>query len=684
MDNEHQYTHPFSPAPPLAGKPARALNTLFYFIAVSLLFSAIILLTDSEARIINSPEQLEGFDFSARIAVLSPELFQRHPYALYTPSDFAAGLVTEPVPWGSGADGASENPSYITYRFVLDNLTEGTVYGISGLSATHAMRLWVDGILRTEVGVTGYSRQSMTARTNSFTVYFTASSQPTEIIVQRSSFVLFHGGRLNPLYLGEHQLISTMNVLGHVRVSVIVGITLMAALLYLGIFLFFRKQMQFFWFSAVCLMVAIRTIGIDFRLLASLFPGMDWHIDYLIGYLSTSGFIVFIILYLDTVFQKPGLNRFVKTSAVAVLSAHAVFILVTDSMIYSRLQIHYNVAVIVFSTAVLVNIFLVAIKNPEKRHIEHILILSGTAANVILGFAEVALRNATPQAAANYTQTGTLIFLFINIIALVLYFRRTENELAEANEQQRQIEIQRQLLAAENAALERVNRLRAEMVETISHEARTPLAILASYSSLIALELERENTSPQIAADLDVIAVEAKRVANLIDHMKNLPLQKDKAIVRVELDMCKLTAQTADLYHHILERIGVSLVTEIPESLPPVFGSPEELTQVVFNLLQNAKTHSEAGGTVTVRLGMTDDGELSVVIADTGAGIEPDILPHVFERGVYGRSGGSGLGLSICKEIVQAHGGRICIESEPGKGTKAAFYLPSKQEMTDV
>jgi len=395
----------------------------------------------------------------------------------------------------------------------------------------------------------------------------------------------------------------------------------------------------------------------------------------LIGYISTSGFVIFIILYLDTVFQKPGLNRFLKMSAVAVLSAHAVFILIADSMIYSRLQIHYNIAIIVFSTAVLVNIFWAVIRNSEKRYIEHILILFGTTANVILGFAEVALRNATPQAAANYTQAGTLVFLFVNIIALALNFRRTENELAEATEQQRQIEIQRQILAADNAALDRINRLRAEMMETISHEARTPLAILASYTSLISMELEQENTSPQISADLDIIAVEAKRVANLIDHMKNLPLKKDKAIERVELDMCKLAAQTAELYRHILERISVSLVTEIPADLPNVLGSADELTQVVFNLLQNAKIHSEAGGTITVRLEMQGS-ELITAVADTGAGVEPDILPRVFERGVYGSAGGSGLGLSICKEIIEAHGGRIWIESEAGKGTTAAFSLP--------
>ena len=655
--------------PTFPGVRNRVLNAFFFFIMVSLLFAAVILLTDSEAELVSSPAQLENFDFSARIAILSPQLFERYPDTFYTPENFASGHISRPVPWGR------DNPAHITYRLVLDNLTEGTIYGLSGLSATHAMSLWVDGVLLTQVGVPGDSRQTMIPRTNSFSVGFTAGPQPTEIIIQRSSFILYHGGRLNPLHLGEQQLILTMNTLGHVRVSVIIGITFMAALLYLGIFLFFRKQIQFFWFFVACIAVAFRTIGIDFRLMATLFPNMDWHIDYLIGYWSTSAFLVFMILYIDAVFQKPGINRVFKLVSVSVLSAHAVFILLTDTMIYSRLQIPYNITMVMLSTGLLINTTWILVRNSEKRRIEHILVLFGLAANVALGFVEAALRNATPQATANYTQVGTMIFLFVNAIALSLNFRRTENELAVVNEQRRRHEAAEIRLAAENAALDRVSRLRAELMETISHEARTPLAILSTYTSLVAREIQEKHNDPRITADLDKITSEAHRVANLIDSMKNLPLQKDREAQRLPLDLGELTTQTTALYHHILERSAVSLITDIPANLPPVLGNPEELTQVIFNLLQNSKNHTPDGGSITIKVAQTDE-ELRLSLTDTGTGISPELLPRVFERGVHGGTG-SGVGLAVCKEIIEAHGGSIWIESSSARGTRVSFSLPT-------
>ena len=262
----------------------------------------------------------------------------------------------------------------------------------------------------------------------------------------------------------------------------------------------------------------------------------------------------------------------------------------------------------------------------------------------------------------------------IAVACLAMSDNKTRTPGAQPNENERsQSELER--LAAENAALDRRNRMRAEMVETISHEVRTPLAVLASYSSLVAMEMREKNAAPQ-SADLDKIAFEAKRIASLIDQMRNLPLQKEKAEQRTKLDMGKLVAQTTDLYRHILKRRGISLVTSIPDNPPSALGCPEELTQVVFNLMQNAKKHSEAGGSISVKL-ESGNGELQVVIADTGAGVGADILPRVFERGVHDGSGGTGIGLAVCREIVEAHGGNIRMESEPGRGTTVTFTLPA-------
>lgn len=228
-----------------------------------------------------------------------------------------------------------------------------------------------------------------------------------------------------------------------------------------------------------------------------------------------------------------------------------------------------------------------------------------------------------------------------------------------------------QKLALENAALERVNRLKSDLMTTISHEARTPLAVLASYAGLVSLRLKHKGTDAETAADLDKVVSEAQRVADLIDSMKKLTLSGREEAERTQLDFGELIRQVAKLYEPLLERGGVELRLGI-EGEFPVHGNPEELTQVVFNLLQNAKNHTKQGS-VSVSAAR-ENGNIVVTVSDTGTGIVQELLPRIFERGIKGVNGGVGIGLTICKQIMEGHGGTITIASN--KGTAVTLKLP--------
>ena len=136
--------------------------------------------------------------------------------------------------------------------------------------------------------------------------------------------------------------------------------------------------------------------------------------------------------------------------------------------------------------------------------------------------------------------------------------------------------------------------------------------------------------------------------------------------------------QTARLCQPILERRGTALSLDLPSDLPAVYGSPGELTQVMFNLLSNAGRHTE-GGRICVSAEETG-GSICVRVSDNGSGISPEFLPHAFERCAHDDPGGTGLGLFICKEIIEGFGGTIRIESRPGKGTEVIFTLPVCEE----
>lgn len=272
----------------------------------------------------------------------------------------------------------------------------------------------------------------------------------------------------------------------------------------------------------------------------------------------------------------------------------------------------------------------------------------------------------------NYT------FGIVHVIVLSDRYARAIGAVEEANENlERIVAEQTAELRTANASLGHMNKLKSDLMETISHEARTPLAVLSSYAGLVSMELRDKGVDVQTADDLDKIVFEAKRVAGLIDSMKRMALHSEESGKRVALDIAPLMEQTARLYRPILERSHIALAVEAPENLPAIFGCPEELTQVFFNILQNAKNHTQSGSiTVTI----ADSGEyIKVNVRDTGCGIPSELLPRIFEKGVSGGDG-SGLGLFVSQEIVEAHGGTVQIESQPGCGTAVTILLPIYKE----
>ncbi|MCL2578414.1 MAG: sensor histidine kinase [Oscillospiraceae bacterium] len=650
---------------------SRMFNAVFYLLIIALLFAAILLMTHTSARVIDTAAELGDFDFSAGIALVSPYAFDRYPNVLYTPEDFAGGRAAGVEAWDH------TNPGFATYRLVIDNLIEGKVYGISGYSATHAMYLWVDGVLLAAVGRPGESYRTMISHTNYFTVYFTAGALPVEVIIQRSSHILAHGGLLSPLYFGEQHQITAMHTLSHVRISIIIGITLMAALFYIGIFLFFKNQLRFMWFSLVCLAIALRTIGIDLWLSERLMPALDWQGNYLIGYLSTSAFVVFVILYIDAMYGNM-LNRALKWGAILVLGTHAAFMLATPPNVYSRIEIVYINITIFFCLAILFNMAWLFAKHREKWHTEHTLVLFGACINVVLGGTEVMILNYNPHAIVNYILVGAMVFIFVNTIALALYFHRTEAELAIVSKQRREHEAIEQRLASDNATLDSLSRMKTEYLANMSHEIKTPLAIISGDVQRAARLLERDGVeNERVSQSLARAKEEIMRVARLTENALRMAAMQESRERMRPLNATTLFTANAEAYRSIIGKRGNILRVRAQENLPYLYGNADQLIQVLTNLLTNANRHTKDGVImVSIKLWESDGWQyIAVTVKDDGAGVPTALLPTIFERGISG-SGSTGVGLTISKRIVHAHGGTITAESEPGKGCAITFTIP--------
>jgi signal transduction histidine kinase len=184
-----------------------------------------------------------------------------------------------------------------------------------------------------------------------------------------------------------------------------------------------------------------------------------------------------------------------------------------------------------------------------------------------------------------------------------------------------------------------------------------------------------------------MMLVQTERLTRLVEQLLELSRLEagDVPMVRERLSLRPLVDRVLSELEVVRARRAVELDERVPDDLPPVFADAERVHQVLFNLLDNAVRFTPSGGRVTVRASRTN-GVVDVTVADTGPGIAPEHLPRLFERFYRVDSarsrdeGGTGIGLAIARSVVEAHGGRIWAESEPGKGSMFTFQLPVATE----
>ena len=232
--------------------------------------------------------------------------------------------------------------------------------------------------------------------------------------------------------------------------------------------------------------------------------------------------------------------------------------------------------------------------------------------------------------------------------------------------------------------LQELDDMKSEFIAHVSHELRTPLASIQEGTQLLLDEIPGPVSQDQ-RQTLRIMADSSRRLIHLISTL--LDLSKMEAGMMeyrfVLTDLKSLADTSVEKVRLLADAKHVQILTEAPDGRVSVPADAARIEQVLDNLLSNAVKFSPEGG--VVHLGMEPDYKaevLQVTVADSGAGIAPEDLPHLFDRFYQGRTqagsalAGTGLGLALAKKVVEAHGGRIWIESELGKGTAVHFILP--------
>jgi PAS domain S-box-containing protein len=238
----------------------------------------------------------------------------------------------------------------------------------------------------------------------------------------------------------------------------------------------------------------------------------------------------------------------------------------------------------------------------------------------------------------------------------------------------------RTALALENAGLfgesQRASRLRDEVLRVVAHDLRSPMATI----SLTAGMLLEDETRPDERHQLEVIERAAERAARLIEDLLDVArIQAGRLSVRLaRLDPAALAEEAVEACRAVARERGLDLRVELPPALPAIAGDRDRLLQVFSNLVGNALRYTPSGGRVTVTAEAFDR-SVRFAVADTGPGIPADQQQRIFDpfwQAAQADRRGAGLGLAIARGLVEAHGGRLTVESEVGHGSTFRFTVP--------
>ncbi len=289
---------------------------------------------------------------------------------------------------------------------------------------------------------------------------------------------------------------------------------------------------------------------------------------------------------------------------------------------------------------------------------------------------------------------------------LAEYFEHAQQSLREAQDRRaelgqalddlvhanRQLTLVNQRVAALRLIAEEAQKAKTRFVARVSHEFRTPLNMIIGLVDLMVEtpEIYDVTLSPRAREALQVVHRNCQHLSNMVNDVLDLTrIETDRMVLyRERVDIREVVDSAVEALRSLLDSKQLALDVLVAEDVPEVYCDPTRVEQVILNLMSNAARFTEQGG-ITVEIVQQGQGVL-VSVTDTGPGISPKDLDRIFEPFCQGMSdlwrdkGGSGLGLSISKQFIELHGGRMWVESKLGVGTSFAFELPTSPSIVPV
>ncbi len=285
----------------------------------------------------------------------------------------------------------------------------------------------------------------------------------------------------------------------------------------------------------------------------------------------------------------------------------------------------------------------------------------------------------------NRRQRSGLVFLIIGLILTLIFGAILWNRFRLTRSQKQVIEEEKEKLDAANAKLKELDNFKSRFFTNISHEFRTPLTVIKGMNQQI-----RQQPESWLEKGTELIERNTSSLLHLINQILDLrKLESGNLSLRpVQVDVIHVLRISTASFESLAESKDIKLEFQAEEQELLMDVDPEKLGQITNNLLSNALKFTQEGGQISLHTFRQSDSQLSIVVKDSGRGIPAEKLPYIFDRfyqvdGTDTRVGeGTGVGLSLTKELVQLMGGEIGVESSLGQGTTFTIFLPIQRQTT--
>ncbi|WP_260869111.1 ATP-binding protein [Paenibacillus sp. Y412MC10] len=628
----------------------------------------------SSLTVKNGEMQLSGWDFRSDGSIELNGTWEFYWKQLLWPDDLqsttspeVSGYVEVPGYWANHRLNGSLLPpdGYATYRMVIRGLHPSDDVAIKLRNMYSSYALWVNDKLEASSGQPGTTSENTSPKYGASIVVPVEPSPEGSLtlLIQVSNFTYPKGGINNSLELGDAKLLQKERSGELIQDSLVIGALLVMGVYHLFLYGFRRKDVTPLYFGLFCMCIAFRTMLVGSRYILEILPGFSWEWFAKASYLTVYVGEFFLISFIYYLFPQY-LSRSVRRVTQMFTLILTLLVLSTDIRIYDYSLLPFEI----YSIGLVLYAIYASYRIARQRQEGSLLLILGFSLIFVTALNDTLNRKGILDTPA-LLQFGVLSFVFMQSLLISKKFSRAFSQVESLSER-----------------LLTLDKLKDEFLAKTSHELRTPLhGIIGLADSLI------DGSSGKLPLPvielLRLMKISGQRLAHLVNDILDFSKLKHQEITlhKVTVDLRLAVDLTLQVLKPLAVNKGLYMENKLPDDLY-VIADENRLQQILHNLIGNAIAYTESG-TVTIT-GRKSHGQAKIQIKDSGIGIAESDLSRIFEsfeqvHPMNGpQQGGTGIGLSITKKLIELHEGEIEVVSKLGEGSTFSFTLPLAMPQT--